>query len=295
MEGLNIHPDGIYVDGTAGGGGHSYEIARQLTTGTLLAIDKDPQAIAAAGQRLAEFPGVQMVQGDFREIPQILKDRDIPQVDGILLDLGVSSHQLDSAERGFSYHQEAPLDMRMSGQGLSAYDVVNTYSADQLIYIFREYGEERFAPRIAHAIVRQREQEPIATTTQLAELIRENIPAATRRTGGHPARRVFQAIRIEVNSELDHLREVLDLAFDSLVPGGRFVIITFHSLEDRIVKHAFVEYSTGCTCPPDFPICVCGNTPKAERVNRRPITASPEELESNPRSRSAKLRILEKL
>lgn len=295
LEGLDITPNGIYIDGTVGGAGHSYEIAKRLDKGKLIAVDKDIAAIQTAGERLQKFPGVELVQGDFREIPQILDSLDIPYVDGILLDLGVSSHQLDTPERGFSYHHEAPLDMRMSGRGMSAYDVVNTYEVRDLIRIFREYGEERFAGRVANGIARERERAPIETTLELAEIIKENIPAAARRTGGHPAKRVFQAIRIEVNGELESLEKCLETAFYRLSIGGRFAIITFHSLEDRLVKRAFAKLSTGCTCPPDFPICVCGKEPQAELINRRPITASEQELEVNNRSRSAKLRILKRI
>lgn len=295
MEGLAIRPDGIYVDGTAGGGGHSSGIASRLTTGRLIAIDKDPDAVAAAGKRLEPYPQAQIVQSDFSRIPEVLDSLGIPLVDGILLDLGVSSHQLDTAERGFSYHNDAPLDMRMSQSGLSAYDVVNTYSHGDLARILREYGEEKFAGKIASNIVKDRESAPIQTTAQLAEIIKKSIPAAKRREGGHPAKRSFQAIRIEVNGELDHLSQCLDDAFDRLAPGGRFAIITFHSLEDRMVKQKFAAYCKGCTCPPDFPVCVCGNQPKARLVSRKPIEASPEELEVNNRSRSAKLRVLEKL
>lgn len=295
LEGLNIRPDGTYVDGTAGGGGHSEEIAKRLTTGRLIALDKDPDAIAAAGTRLKPYPQAQVVQADFREIPEVLDELGIAQVDGILLDLGVSSYQLDTPERGFSYHQDAPLDMRMSGSGPSAKDILNGYDQKELIRIFRIYGEEKFAPSIARGIVRAREKKPLKTTGELVEIIRENIPAAARREGGHPAKRIFQAVRVEVNAELDSLRDCLDRSFERLAQGGRFAVITFQSLEDRMVKKAFAEYANGCTCPPDFPICVCGKEPKAKLVNRKPITASPEELADNKRSQSAKLRVLEKL
>lgn len=295
IEGLAIRPDGIYIDGTAGGGGHSAAIAARLTTGRLVAIDKDGTAIKAAGERLAPYPRAQVVRGDFRDMAAIAADLGIHAVSGILLDLGVSSHQLDSAERGFSYNQEAPLDMRMSGEGLSAYDVVNTYSIQELTRILKDYGEEKFAYRIARRIDEARQKAPIATTTELAELIKSGIPAAARREGGHPAKRGFQAIRLEVNAELDSLRDCLDEAVTLLEPGGRFAVITFHSLEDRIVKQGFASWCAGCTCPPDFPVCVCGKQPKAKLVNRKPITASEEELAVNHRSHSAKLRILEKL
>lgn len=294
LEGLAIRPDGIYVDGTAGGAGHSRAIAERLRGGMLLAIDKDPAALRTAKERLQGLPA-QVVQGDFSEIVSILDRLGIAQVDGILLDLGVSSHQLDTVERGFSYHNDAPLDMRMSGQGQSARELVNEASQQELTRIFRLYGEEKFAPRIAGNIVRTREIHPVETTGQLVEIIKESIPAAARRTGGHPAKRVFQAIRIAVNGELESLRECLDTAFDRLATGGRFAVITFHSLEDRMVKQAFAGYCKGCICPPDFPICTCGKTPRARLVSRKPITAGETELQENHRSRSAKLRLLEKI
>lgn len=295
IEGLNIKPDGIYIDGTAGGAGHSGEIAKRLTTGQLIALDKDPDAIKTATERLAEFSCARVIHSDFAEIPAVLDSLGIDGVDGVLLDLGVSSHQLDDAERGFSYHSEAPLDMRMSQEGLSAYDLVNGASGAELAKILYDYGEEKFTPRIVNAIVDARAQKPIETTTELAEIVRNAVPAAARREGGHPARKTFQAIRIAVNGELDKLAEALDGVFDRLNVGGRFAIITFHSLEDRMVKKAFAEYTKGCTCPPEFPVCVCGKTPRGKLVNRKPIEASKEELEYNHRSRSAKLRIIEKL
>lgn len=294
IEALAIHPDGIYVDGTAGGAGHSKEIAKKLTTGKLFAFDKDPAALKVAAQRLSGLPA-QVVHSGFEDIASTLDGLGIDKVDGILLDLGVSSYQLDTAERGFSYHNDAPLDMRMSSEGQSAGDLVNEYSQQQLTRIFREYGEEKFAPRIAANIVNSRQQHPIETTAELVEIIKEAIPAATRRAGGHPAKRVFQAIRIAVNHELDSLEQFLDSSFNLLNTGGRLAIISFHSLEDRMVKRAFAALCTGCTCPPDFPVCVCGKKPRAKLVSRKPVTASPEELEQNNRSRSAKLRILEKL
>ena len=296
VDGLNIRPDGIYVDGTAGGAGHSAAIAACLgESGRLLAIDKDPAAVEIARQRLLSYPQAEVVRGDFSEMAHILDTRQIEKIDGILLDLGVSSHQLDTPERGFSYHNDAPLDMRMSGAGLSAYEIVNTYGVDELTAIFRDFGEERFAYRIAGAIERERGQKPIETTVQLAEIIKEAIPAAARRTGGHPAKRVFQAIRIAVNGELDSLRACLDTMLERLAPGGRFAIITFHSLEDRLVKQSFAQYCRGCICPPEFPVCTCGRKPRARLVNRKPIIASEEELAVNNRSRSAKLRIVEKI
>lgn len=295
LEGLAIKPDGIYIDGTAGGAGHSSEIAKRLQTGRLLAFDKDPDAVAIATQRLAPYPCAQVVQADFSQIPEVLAAKGIQAVDGILLDLGVSSHQLDKPERGFSYNHDAPLDMRMSQSGLSAYDVVNSWSAKDLTHILRTYSEERFASRIAAKIVDKREKAPITTTLELAEIIKEAMPAAARREAGHPAKRSFQAIRIAVNGELESLAACLEKAFDCLAPGGRFAIITFHSLEDRMVKQSFAEFCRGCTCPPDFPVCVCGNTPRARAITKKPLTASEEELARNRRSKPAKLRIIEKV
>lgn len=295
IEGLNIKPDGIYVDGTAGGAGHSSEIAKRLKTGRLIALDKDPDAIATATERLSKYPCATVIRSDFAEIPAVLDSLGIDKVDGVLLDLGVSSHQLDEAERGFSYHSEAPLDMRMSQEGLSAYDLVNGASGAELAKILYDYGEEKFAPRIVNAILDARAVKPIETTTELADIVRNAVPAAVRRKEGHPARKTFQAIRIAVNGELDRLSEALDRAFERLAPGGRFAIITFHSLEDRMVKQAFAEYTKGCTCPPEFPVCVFGKTPRGKLVSRKPIEPTPEELEVNHRSRSAKLRIIEKL
>lgn len=295
IAGLNIKPDGIYIDGTAGGAGHSREIAKRLTTGRLIALDKDPDAVKIATERLAEYPCATVVHSDFAEIPAVLDRMGIDKVDGVLLDLGVSSHQLDDAERGFSYHSEAPLDMRMSQEGLSAYDLVNNASGAELAKILYDYGEEKFTPRIVNAIVDARAVKPIETTTELADIVRNAVPAAARRDGGHPARKTFQAIRIAVNGELDRLSEALDGAFDRLAPGGRFAIITFHSLEDRMVKRAFAEYTKGCVCPPEFPVCVCGRKPRGKLVNKKPIEPSAEELEYNHRSRSAKLRVIEKL
>lgn len=298
IEGLNIKPDGIYVDGTAGGAGHSTQIAKRLDPsvgGRLISIDKDPDAILTATQRLLPYPAAQVVQGDFKDIPQILDELGIEKVDGIMLDLGVSSRQLDTAERGFSYHYDSRLDMRMSQHGLSAYDVVNTCSKEDLIRILRDYGEEKFAPRIATTIVQAREEKPIETTFELVELIKQALPAAAKRGKGHPAKQTFQAIRIEVNHELDYLKECIDGSFDRLNPGGRFCIITFHSLEDRIVKQMFASYTVGCTCPPEFPVCVCGKKPRAKLVCRKPIEPTQEEIEQNNRSRSAKLRVLERL
>ncbi len=293
VEALHIKPDGIYLDGTAGGGGHSHAIASRLTTGRLIALDQDPDAIAQAGKRLAGLPAT-LVQTNFVRMGEVLDELGIPAVDGILMDIGVSSHQLDAAERGFSYHRDAPLDMRMSQQGESAADLVARLDERALADIFYRYGEEKFSRPIARAIVRERDKLPITTTLQLAELISDSVPAAARRDG-HPARRVFQALRIAVNKELDCLSAALDTAFDRLVPGGRLAVITFHSLEDAIVKNRFAAWRQGCICPKDCPVCLCGRTPAAQSVLRKPATATPEELADNPRSRSAKLRCVEKL
>ena len=296
MDALAIRPDGIYVDGTAGGAGHSCEIAKRLgPSGQLIALDKDPDAIAVATQRLSDYPMAQVVQSDFAEMDHVLDELHIEKIDGVLLDLGVSSHQLDTGERGFSYQHDAPLDMRMSQTGTSAYDIVNTYSVKDLTRILREYAEEKFAFQIAKNIERARRQKPVETTFQLCDIIKASIPAAARRTGGNPAKRTFQAIRIAVNGELESLSRGLDAAFDRLRPGGRFAVITFHSLEDRMVKQKFAALCRGCTCPPDFPVCVCGNKPKGKLVSRNPIEPSAKELEENHRSHSAKLRVIEKL
>jgi len=294
LNGLNINPAGTYVDGTAGGAGHSLEIVKRLHTGRLIAIDKDPTALKTAGQCLLPYPAA-VIAGDFCDIPEILDDLEIPAVDGILLDIGVSSHQLDTTERGFSYSHDAPLDMRMTCAGFSAKDLLNTYSAGEMARVFRDYGEEKFARKIAVNICKAREQKTLETTFELVEIIRSSIPAAARREGGHPAKRVFQAIRIEVNGELSALRATIPGSFERLNHGGRFAIITFHSLEDRIVKREFQKLCTGCTCPPDFPVCVCGKTPKARLVNKKPIFASADEICGNSRSKSAKLRILERI
>lgn len=294
INGLNIRPDGIYVDGTAGGAGHSLEIAKCLTTGRLVALDKDPVAVETASRRLQDYPAI-VVQSDFRDMVSVLDKLCIPAADGILLDLGVSSHQLDTVERGFSYHQDAPLDMRMSGGGFSAKDLLNTYSIDEMTRVFRDYGEEKFAYKIARGIDAARKIKPLETTAELVDIIRSAIPAPARREGGHPAKRVFQAVRIAVNSELDALSDCIDSAFSRLNIGGRFAIITFHSLEDRIVKQAFARLATGCTCPPDFPVCVCGKKPQARLINKKPIEAGSGELDRNSRSKPAKLRILEKI
>ena len=293
IAGLAIRPDGIYVDGTAGGAGHSCQIAKRLTDGKLFALDKDPDAVNIAEQRLAPYAQATVIQADFRDLCCTLKERGITGVDGILLDLGVSSYQLDTAERGFSYHQDAPLDMRMSKTGPSAQDLINTYSTEDLSRIIREFGEEKYAWSIAKNIEKARAKAPITTTGQLAEIIRESMPYSARREK-NPAKKTFQAIRIAVNGELDALSQVLDQAFDFLNPGGRFAIITFHSLEDRMVKQKFADFAKGCTCPPDFPVCICGKKPRGTLVSRKPITPTEKELAENRRSRSAKLRIVEK-
>ena len=290
---LQIKPDGIYVDGTAGGAGHSREIASRLTTGRLIALDQDPEAVAVATERLNGLPAT-VVKSNFRNMDSVLSDLGIEKVDGILLDLGVSSYQLDNGDRGFSFHKDAPLDMRMSGEGTTAADLVNTLSSDELADIFFKYGEEKFSRRIAERIVRKRENNPINTTIELADIIASAVPAAARRDG-HPARRCFQALRIAVNGELDSLSDALDRAFELLAPGGVLSIITFHSLEDRMVKQRFREYCTGCTCPPDIPVCVCGKTPRGKLLTRKPIEAGKDELSVNPRSRSAKLRSIIKI
>ena len=290
IESLNIKPDGIYIDGTVGGAGHSKEIAKRLKNGLLLGFDQDPDAIQVASERLNGLPA-RLVNCNFALMDTVAREQGIEGVDGILLDLGVSSYQLDTAERGFSYHKDAPLDMRMSKNGISAKDIVNSFSVKELSDIFIRFGEEKFSRRIAERIVEEREKEEIISTLQLAEIIAAAVPAAARRDG-HPARKCFQALRIAVNGELDVLQETLDKAFDLLNKDGVLAIITFHSLEDRIVKQKFKELTTGCTCPPDFPVCVCGKTPKGRLLTRKPIEPTPEELKDNPRSRSAKLRVI---
>lgn len=297
MDGLDIKPDGIYVDGTAGGAGHSSEIAKRLESGRLIAIDQDETAVAVATERLnALGKNTTVVRSNFCELASVCRSLGIDGIDGVLLDLGVSSYQLDTAERGFSYSADAPLDMRMDNRcSLSAYEVVNSYSEQELKRILYDYGEERFAPAIASAIAKRRESRPIETTAELSDIIKYAIPPAAREGGHHPAKRSFQAIRIEVNRELDVIEPAIKGAVEMLRSGGRIAIITFHSLEDRIVKQAFASLASGCTCPKDFPICVCGNKPKVRLVNRKPILPSKAELEENPRSRSAKLRVAEKI
>ena len=297
LEGLNIRPDGIYVDGTLGGAGHSSRIAARLTTGKLIGIDRDQVALKAAGERLAQFGDrVKLVHANFCQLSQVLNELGIGGVDGILLDLGVSSPQLDDGERGFSYMTDAPLDMRMNREDiLSAYDVVNTWSYEELKRILYDYGEERYAPQIASHICRRREAAPIQTTLELVDVIRSAMPPAALREKQHPAKRSFQAIRIAVNDELGAVETVMRDAIPKLNPGGRLAVITFHSLEDRIVKNAMAAASKGCTCPPSFPVCVCGKKPQVKLVSRKPIVSAQEELDRNPRARSAKLRVCEKL
>ena len=297
IQGLNIKPDGIYVDGTLGGAGHSSQIAARLTTGRLIGIDRDPVALKAAGERLAPYADrVTLVHSNFCEIASVLEQLQIPGVDGILLDLGVSSRQLDAGARGFSYMADAPLDMRMNNEdALTAHMVVNTWPYEELKRILYEYGEERYAPQIASAICRKRENAPIETTLELVDVIRSAMPPQALREKQHPAKRSFQAIRIAVNDELGSVEKVMRDAIPCLNPGGRLAIITFHSLEDRIVKNGMAEASKGCTCPPNFPVCVCGKKPKVKLISRKPIVSGEEELERNPRARSAKLRVCEKI
>ena len=296
LEGLKIQPDGVYVDGTLGRAGHSAEIARRLETGRLICIDRDQAAIDAAGEKLAPWKDrVTLVRRNFADLAEIMRQYAPEGADGMLFDLGVSSPQLDDPARGFSYMHDAPLDMRMDESApLSAYQIVNEWSGEELRRILSEYGEERYAPAIARAIVRARETAPVATTLELVEIIRGAMPAAALREKQHPAKRSFQAIRIAVNGELDALEPMLNAAADGLRPGGRLAVITFHSLEDRIVKHTLQKLATGCICPPEFPVCVCGRKPKMNLVNRRPIVSGAAELEENPRARSAKLRVAEK-
>lgn len=295
VDSLDIKKGGIYVDCTCGGAGHSREILKRLEgTGRLIAIDRDPEAIEVIKERIGNEKNVTVVHSPFSELRRILDNLGIDKVDGVMADLGVSSHQLDKSDRGFSLHNDAPLDMRMSKEGLSAYDVVNTYSEGELTRIFRIYGEEKFASRIARSIVTLRAGKEIETTTELAEIIKNSIPAATRRTGGHPARRVFQAIRLEVNKELEQIENTLGEMFSCLNEDGRLSIITFHSLEDRIVKKAFQEFCKGCECPKSAPICICGKTPEGELPFKK-VIPSDEEIEVNPRSRSATLRCIKKI
>lgn len=295
---LHIKPDGIYVDGTLGGGGHAYEICRRLSEkGRYIGIDQDADAIAAGSQRLEEFKDrVTIVRDNYVHMPQILRELGIAKADGILLDLGVSSFQLDEKERGFTYREDVPLDMRMDQrQTLTAREIVNEYSEMELFRIIRDYGEEKFAKNIAKHIVHRRQEKPIETTGELTEIIKNAIPMKVRAVGGHPSKRTFQAIRIECNHELDVLRDSLDAMIDLLNPGGRLCVITFHSLEDRIVKRAFKKNENPCTCPPNFPVCVCGKVSKGRQVTRKPIIPGDEELEQNKRAKSSKLRVFERV
>ncbi|MDF2541795.1 MAG: rsmH2 [Herbinix sp.] len=296
IENLNIKTDGIYVDGTLGGGGHSYEIVSKLTSGRLIGIDQDEAAIKAAGERLSEFSDkVTIVRSNYREMKKVLQDLQIPKVDGILLDLGVSSYQLDTPERGFSYKEDAPLDMRMDTRNeKTAKDIINGYSEMELYRIIRDYGEDNFAKNIAKHIVRMRAEKPFETTFELTEAVKAAIPMKLRINTGHPAKRTFQAIRIELNKELEVLKESLDDMIGMLNPGGRLCIITFHSLEDRIVKVSFKQNENPCTCPPNFPVCVCGNKSKGRMISKKPILPSEDEMEYNKRAKSAKLRVFEK-
>lgn len=295
IDSLAIRPEGTYIDGTAGGGGHSEAILQRLTTGRLLSIDQDPDAIAACTERLSRYPGSVIRRGNFSQMGEIAAGCGIREVDGVLLDIGVSSYQLDTPERGFSYHHDAPLDMRMSKEGPSARDLVNTLGQQELADIIFRYGEDRSARRIAQGIVQAREQAPIETTAQLAEIIKASVPAAVRRGEGHPARKTFQALRIAVNGELDRLREGLQAGFGLLKPGGRLAVITFHSLEDRIVKQQMHDWCQGCICPKDFPVCVCGRKPQGTLVYKKGLAPSEAEVAENPRARSARLRVIEKL
>ncbi len=296
LQALDIKPAGTYLDGTLGRAGHALELLRRLPAGRFVGIDRDLAAIEAARERLAAYAGrVTLLHGNFRDLGDLLREAGISRVDGMLFDLGVSSPQLDEPRRGFSYMHDAPLDMRMDEtEALDAFQVVNTWSGDELRRILYEYGEERYAPRIAQAIVRRRQESPIRTTGELAEVIRSAMPAAALREKQHPAKRSFQAIRIAVNGELEALPPMLEAAVENLAPGGRLAVITFHSLEDRIVKQAMRTLATGCTCPPEFPVCVCGKKPKLRLVTRKPIVSGREELEGNPRARSAKLRVAER-
>ena len=294
IDSLAIRPEGTYIDGTAGGGGHSEAILQRLTTGRLLSIDQDPDAIAACTERLSRYPGSVIRRGNFSQMGEIAAGCGIREADGVLLDIGVSSYQLDTPERGFSYHADAPLDMRMSQEGPTAADLVNTLSWQKLAETISRYGEDKNAVRIAKAIAAAREKGPIRTTLQLADIIRQAVPAAVRREPGHPARKTFQALRIATNGELDRLSEGLDAAFSLLRPGGRLAVITFHSLEDRMVKKRMNDWCTGCICPPDFPVCVCGRKPQAELLYKKGLAPSEKELAENPRARSARLRVCTK-
>lgn len=294
IEGLAIKENGIYADATAGGGGHSSEILKRLKNGKLISIDRDPDAISTLTEKFKNNENSIIIKGRFSQIKELLTLRGVGRLDGVMFDIGVSSHQLDTAERGFSFHGDAPLDMRMSQSGRTAGELVNTLSFAELRKLISEYGEEKYASSIASGIVKAREEKRIETTLELAEIVKANVPQRVRRDG-HPARKTFQALRIAVNDELGELQRGLDGAFEMLGSGGRMAVITFHSLEDRIVKQKMAEWCSGCTCPKDFPICVCGNKPKAKLISRKPICANETELAQNPRARSAKLRICEKI
>ncbi len=295
IEGLNVKESGVYIDGTAGGGGHSEAILKKLKSGKLISIDQDPDAIAFLREKLVKYKNSTVVQENFLNMDKVARGLSIKEVDGVLLDLGVSSHQFDTKERGFSYRYDAPLDMRMSQRGVSAYDLVNELPWQELAGIIKNYGEEKFAKGIALAIERQRQRAPIETTEQLVKVIKSAIPARFKREKGHPAKRTFQALRIAVNREIDVLQQGLDSAFSILKPGGRLAVITFHSLEDRTVKKKMLSWCQGCTCPPEFPICVCNKKPRAKLVNKKVIEPLPQEVKENPRSKSAKLRVCEKI
>ena len=297
VDALGINPDGIYVDGTMGGGGHSEAVVSRLSPkGILIGIDRDTEALDASKKRLSAFDNVRYAHNNYKNVKDVIEEYGIDSIDGAVLDLGVSSYQLDCKERGFSYMEDAPLDMRMNRQNSkSAYDVITTYSEEELTRIFFEYGEEKFSRKIAAIIADRRKDKPVETTLELVDIIKAAIPERFRQKGSHPAKRVFQAVRIEVNGELEDLRYALDNFFDVLKPGGRLSVITFHSLEDRIVKTAFNDYATGCTCPKDFPICVCGKKPRGKVITRKPVLPTDEECEYNKRSKSAKLRVVEKL
>ncbi len=299
VAGLRVRKDGIYIDGTIGGGGHAYEIAKQLSPeagGRLLGLDQDEAAVEAAAERLAPFRSLlTVVRSNYSNISEVVSGLGIEKADGILLDLGVSSYQLDTPDRGFSYKEDAPLDMRMDQRNpFRAYDVVNNYPETELFHVIRKYGEDKFAKNIAKHIAAAREKKPIESTMELAEIIKAAIPMRVRKLGGHPAKRTFQAIRIEVNHEIEALEGTIDTMIDLLNPGGRLVVITFHSIEDRIVKRCFLNAENPCTCPPEFPVCVCGKLPKGIVITKRPIRPTKEEIESNPRSKSASLRIFER-
>lgn len=295
IESLNIHPGGAYIDGTVGGGGHARAVLERLGgTGRLLAIDQDPDAIAAAKERLKEWGNVRFARGNFSRMAELAQAEGIHEADGILMDIGVSSHQLDAPERGFSYHHNAPLDMRMSQEGPTAADLVNSLSKAELADVIFRYGEDKSAGRIAAGICAAREKKPVLTTLELAEIVKASVPAAVRRAEGHPARRTFQALRIAVNGELDRLREGLEAALKLLAPKGRLAVITFHSLEDRIVKRQMAQWCQGCICPKDFPVCVCGRKPLGRLIYKKGLAPSREEVEGNPRARSARLRVFER-